>query len=151
MKNISSTKKSHFTLYYALLGSFIKKGRKIKAKKSLDLVFLKLSLFFKKPFHIILIRIFVILNSHIETNPVRYRRNSFMVPSPLILKRRIHLVAKRIVNIFKKTKSKISLSNKLLRYILILLKQQNTSTILSLKTTNESLALINRSNIHYRW
>jgi ribosomal protein S7 len=104
----------------------------------------------KRPIYYLLIKLFIILNVFVETKTVRTRRSVHIVPFPLNLKRRIYLVIKWISFVIDKNKEKISFSEKLVKEIFFILKKKK-SEVLKLKISNNSRALLNRSNIHYRW
>lgn len=137
-------------LYLNLLGFFIKKGKKLKSKKILDNVFLLLSKKTGFSFSYILFSIFLKLNIFVEAKKVRIKRRSYIVPFSISLKRRSYLITKWLMQSILQNKSKISTDKKLYQEILELLTEK-TSKSLKMKALNNSQALDNRSNIHYRW
>jgi ribosomal protein S7 len=142
--------KNNINLYHKIFGFFVKNGKKNKSLKLLNSAFLKICKIMKRPIYYLLIKLFIILNVFVETKTVRTRRSVHIVPFPLNLKRRIYLVIKWISFVIDKNKEKISFSEKLVKEIFFILKKKK-SEVLKLKISNNSRALLNRSNIHYRW
>ena len=140
----------NFNLYRKIFCFFVKKGKKIKVLKILNIVFTKLCYVTKKPIHYLLTKLFVTLNVFVETKTIKSRRNVHIVPFPSNLKRRMYLILKWMSFILLKNSNKVSFSSKLLTEILFILKKKK-SEVLKLKILNNSKALANRSNIHYRW
>ena len=72
------------------------------------------------------------------------------VPFPTTYKRRIYLVIKWIINATLEDKRKLNFSEKLSLEIFNLIKNKSSKS-LKIKRNNFSKALINRSNLHFRW
>jgi ribosomal protein S7 len=137
-------------LYSNLLGFFIKKGKKLKSKKILDNAFFLVSKKTGFSFSYILFTIFLKLNIFVEAKKVKIKRRSHIVPFSISLKRRSYLVTKWLMQSILQNTYKKPTSLKLSEEILNLLIEK-TSKSLKMKTLNNSQALLNRSNIHYRW
>ena len=90
------------------------------------------------------------MNVFVETKTVRIRRSAHIVPFPLNLKRRRYLILKWLFFVVNRNKEKISFSEKFIKEILFILKKKK-SEVFKLHSSNNSKALLNRSNIHYRW
>ena len=137
-------------LYSKFLNSLIKRGNKVKAKKLLDealvIVVEKLNCEHSFP----LIEYFDILNCFVEVRKVRVKRRFLLVPFPIKEKRRIFLIIKWTLEIVKKEKSKVSLSNKLASSISNVL-EKSPSKIKDRRQLNLSQAATNKSNTHFRW
>ena len=137
-------------LYSKLLGFFIKKGKKVKSKKILDnAVFLV----YKKTgfsFCYILYTLFLKLNIFVEAKKVRIKRRSVVVPFSISLKRRSYLVTKWLMQSVLQNEGRILTEIKLFEEILKVLTNSSSKS-LKMKSLNNSQALANRSNIHYRW
>jgi small subunit ribosomal protein S7 len=138
------------SLYQHLLGFVVKKGNKISSKRILDSAFLDVSRKLGIPVHIILLRIFLKLNTFVEAKKVRIRRSTHIVPFSITFKRRFYLAVKWLLDSVKEDKRKLPFYKKLSTEIFNLL-QKKTSSSLKKKEKNISLSLLNRSNIHYRW
>lgn len=138
------------TLYNKLLGFLTKKGNKIGAVKLINSAFLKVSTTTKLSMNKILLKLFLKLNSFVEVKKVRVKRSFHLVPFQITLKRRSYLIIKWLIQAIKTDTRNISFSDKLAFEIENTLKTENSKS-LNLKTLNTTLALANRSNIHYRW
>lgn len=147
-KKISKIKKK--SLYDKLLGFLIKKGKKTTAKNVLENVLSSVSKTIKIPKNLILLHLFIKLNTFVETKSVKIRNRSFIVPFSLSLKRRSFLIIKWLLKSASENKENISLSKKLITEITNLLTKQKSKT-LSLKKVNNNQAFSNRSNFHFRW
>jgi ribosomal protein S7 len=137
-------------LYNKFLGFLIKKGNKISARSILNTSFLTVSKKTGLPLHILLLKIFLKLNSFVEVKKVRVQRSSHLVPFSIRLKRRSYLIIKWLMQAVKEDSRKISMSEKLSSEILDTIKK-NPSRSVKIRNFNISQALSNRSNIHYRW
>jgi ribosomal protein S7 len=139
------------TIYINFLGILTKKGNKVAAKKILDAAFLDVSTKVNKPVHILLIKLFLKLNSFVETKKIKFKRSSHVVPFVITsFKRKSFLIIKWLMEAVEEDKRKVSLSSKLSKEILSVLKN-NSSKALSKKKLNIKNAISNRSNIHFRW
>lgn len=139
------------TIYINFLGILTKKGNKVAAKKFLDVAFLDVSRKLKKPIHIILIKLFLKLNSFVETKRIKFKRSSHVVPFVISsFKRKSFLIVKWLTDVIAEDKRKIPLSLKFSKEILNVLKN-STSKVLNKKKLNIKAAVSNRSNIHFRW
>jgi ribosomal protein S7 len=147
---IKKLKITSSNLYFKMLGFLIKQGKKTKASKIITLTFLKLNYFFKKSLCYLLNKIFFSLNVFVETKILKSRRNRFIIPFPISLKRRMYLSLKWLLLTVKNNKKKHTFSKKLFKEIVALINTKNSETS-KLKFKNHLLALSNRSNTHYRW
>jgi len=138
------------TLYNKLLGFVTKKGNKTVALKIITSAFFKVSTNTKQSMNQILLKLFFKLNSFVEVKKVRVRRNFHFVPFQITLKRRSYLIIKWLIQAIKTNTKNISISDKLAFEIEQTLKSDNSKS-LNIKNVNTTLALANRSNIHYRW
>ena len=137
-------------LYNKLLGFLIKKGNKNRAKFIIDKAFFLVSRKTGYSMAFLLFKLFSKLNVFVEAKTVRIKRRSHIVPFSLGLKRRSYLIIKWLIKSVLENTKKISISNKIAREIFLLIKTKN-SKALKLRNLNNTLALANRSNIHYRW
>jgi ribosomal protein S7 len=137
-------------LYNKFLGFLIKKGNKISARSILNTSFLTVSKKTGLPLHILLLKIFLKLNSFVEVKKVRVQRSSHLVPFSIRLKRRSYLIIKWLMQAVKEDSRKISMSEKLSSEILDTIKKSPSRSV-KIRNFNISQALSNRSNIHYRW
>jgi ribosomal protein S7 len=137
-------------LYNKFLGFLIKKGNKISARSILNTSFLAVSKKTGLPLHVLLLKIFLKLNSFVEVKKVRVQRSSHLVPFSIRLKRRSYLIIKWLMQAVKEDSRKISMSEKLSSEILDTIKKIPSRSV-KIRNFNISQALSNRSNIHYRW
>ena len=137
-------------LYSKLLGLFIKKGKKVKSKKILDNAFFLVSKKTGFSFCYILYTLFLKLNIFVEAKKVRIKRRSVVVPFSISLKRRSYLVTKWLMQSVLQNEGRILTEIKLFEEILKVLTNSSSKS-LKMKSLNNSQALANRSNIHYRW
>jgi ribosomal protein S7 len=142
---------SHTTFYKKLLGLLVKKGKKTVSKRILDKAFLETAATVNLPLHLVFIKIFLKLNSFVETKKVKVRRTSHIVPWGTTFERRSYLAAKWLLDIVKQDKRKVSTSKKLSKELINILQDEMTSRVVTKKIQNMSQAVSNRSNIHYRW
>jgi len=138
------------TLYNKLIGVLTKQGNKTAAVKIINSAFLKVSKNTTLSMNKILLKLFLKLNSFVEVKKVRVKRSFHLVPFQITLKRRSYLIIKWLLQVIKTDTRNISISDKLAFEIEQTLKSDN-SKLLNLQTLNTTLALANRSNIHYRW
>ena len=138
------------TLYKKFLGFLIKKGNKTVAKNILDRTFFTVSKATGLSMHVLMLKLFLNLNSFVEVKKVRIGRRSLLVPFSINLKRRSYLIVKWLMQAIKENKKKTSLSIRLSEEILQVLQGSNSGAK-KLRNLNISQALANRSNIHYRW
>jgi ribosomal protein S7 len=136
-------------LYSKLLGFFIKKGKKVKSKKILDNAFFLVSKKTGFSFCYILYTLFLKLNIFVEAKKVRIKRRSVVVPFSISLKRRSYLVTKWLMQSVLQNEGRILTEIKLFEEILKVLTNSSSKS-LKMKSLNNSQALANRSNIHYR-
>jgi ribosomal protein S7 len=143
-------RKPQLNLYIKILSFLIKKGKKTKAKALLDFSLFTVCNLTKLPLHYIFIKIFSLINVFVETKTVRVKRSSYIVPFSINLKRRFYLLTKWLVQASSVNKQKVSFSKKFIKEIVCVLTKQK-SEVLNIKVLNNSKALVNKSNIHYRW
>ena len=137
--------------YKKFLGILIKKGKKTKAKKILDAVFLKVSKKTKMPVNLVLYQVFFNLSTFVEVRRVYSRRSSYLVPFNISFSRRLHLVLKWILMAIRFDTRRVGLVSKLSVEIFRVVKNMPSSQSLKLKGLNNSQAFANKANIHFRW
>ena len=138
------------SLYNKFWGFLVRKGNKVQAKIILDYAFFKVYRKTRYSREQALVKLFTKLNSFVEVKKVRVRRKFVLVPFPIRLRRRYYLVVKWIMQSVKNGNKKISLSERLTKEIInVLTKTKSKSK--SLRQSNFSKALANKSNTHYRW
>jgi ribosomal protein S7 len=138
-------------IYTNFLGFLTKKGNKVTAKKILDEAFLDVSLKTNQSGHILLIKVFLKLNSFVETKKIKFKRGTHIVPFVITsFKRKSYLIIKWLMEAVEQDNRKISIAKKLSKEILNILKNQSSKTLMK-KKLNVKNALLNRSNIHFRW
>lgn len=137
-------------LYSILIGFLTKNGKKTTALKVLTLAFLQVSKKTKLSTRQIFLKFFLKLNSFVEVRKIRVRKKNFFVPFPTVLKRRLYLTVKWLVEAVKQNKQKVSLVDKLAFEIEHTIMFSD-SIVMKIFKNNLDLALKNRSNLHYRW
>jgi ribosomal protein S7 len=90
------------------------------------------------------------MNTFVETKSIRVRRSKYVVPFSITLSRRVYLITKWLMSSLRKDKKKVEFSTKLVKEIFLVLKNSE-SEVIKLRDNNNSKALVNRSNLHYRW
>ena len=143
-------KKKNLHLYNKFVGFITKNGKKPKAKVIFDSALFNVTQKLKIPLNRLLLKIFLKLNSYIEIKTIKIRKKIHFVPFPTTYKRRIYLVIKWIINATLEDKRKLNFSEKLSLEIFNLIKNKSSKS-LKIKKNNFSKALINRSNLHFRW
>ena len=143
-------KKKNLHLYNKFVGFITKNGKKPKAKVIFDSALFNVTQKLKIPLNKLLLKIFLKLNSYIEIKTIKIRKKIHFVPFPTTYKRRIYLVIKWIINATLEDKRKLKFSEKLSLEIFNLIKNKSSKS-LKIKKNNFSKALINRSNLHFRW
>ena len=138
------------TLYKKFLGFLIKKGNKTVAKNILDRTFFMVSKVTGISMHVLMLKLFLNLNSFVEVKKVRVGRRSLLVPFSITLKRRSYLIVKWLMQAIKEDNKKTPLSTRLADEIVSVLNG-SLSKSKKLRNLNISQAMANRSNIHYRW
>jgi len=146
-KNLGNKSK---TLYKKFLGFLIKKGNKTVAKNILDRTFFMVSKVTGLSMHVLMLKLFLSLNSFVEVKKVRVGRRSLLVPFSITLKRRSYLIVKWLMQAIKEDNKKTPLSARLADEIVSVLSG-SLSKSKKLRNLNISQAMANRSNIHYRW
>lgn len=147
---IKTFRSKNINLQKKIRSFLIKRGKKNKITKVLNFSFFKLCKLSEKPLGYMLSKFFVSLNIFVETKTIKVRRRRYVVPFPLTLRRRVYLISKWLAFVLNKNKDKAPFCKKLIKEIFFVLKNKK-SEILKLKSINNSRALLNRSNLHYRW
>lgn len=138
-------------LYRKFLGLLIKVGFKSKAKFILDFALLNASKKLKITPKILLLNIFLKLNTYLEIKKFFLRKRIVFVPFYVTsYNRRTFLIVKWILCASNMNLNRISFSKKLTFEFISLLTNKNSKSI-NFKFINVKQALKNRSNIHYRW
>jgi len=140
--------KSH--LYLKLLGALIKNGHKLKAKKIIDDAFTYVGDITLIPLDNLLLKLFLALNTFVETKTLSIKRRSYTIPFAISLKRRIYLAISWLLKAVSENKKRVPFSLKLGMEIHSILKSKS-SVALRYKKLNSKQAILNRANIHYRW
>ena len=138
------------SFYDLILGFFVKKGNKVKAKKILDETFFIIQKETNKPLSILIGSLFYRLFTVVEVRKISTKKRSHFVPFIINPKRRDYLTIKWLKEAVLKDKRKVSLSQKLASEILCVLANKPCHS-LELKKNNQTQAFSNRSNIYYRW
>lgn len=151
-KNLLNLKKKIINiLYKKFIGLLNKAGFKSKAKNILDFALLNASKKLKITPKIILLNIFLKLNTYLEIKNFFLRKRIVFVPFYVTsYNRRTFLIVKWVLCAANMNLQRISFSKKLSFEFISLLTNKNSKSI-NFKRINIKHALKNRSNIHYRW
>jgi small subunit ribosomal protein S7 len=136
--------------YNVLLGFFIKKGKKQKAKVMLDRTFSILQEKTRKPLSLLMGIYFFRLRTVVEIRKVKKGKHAHYVPFLVGPKRRVFLIVKWLKEAVEEDKRLVSYEEKLSSEILKVLANKPCVS-LNKKKENIKLAVSNRSNIYYRW
>lgn len=136
--------------YNVLLGFFIKKGKKQKAKVMLDRTFSILQERTRKPLSLLMGIFFFRLRTVVEIRKVKKGKHAHYVPFLVGPKRRVFLIVKWLKEAVEEDKRLVSYEEKLSSEILKVLANKPCVS-LNKKKENIKLAVSNRSNIYYRW
>jgi ribosomal protein S7 len=147
-----SKKKKVFSnfVYNKFLGTLLKRGKKAKVKKILDIALINVSKKIKKPINYILYKIIDNLTTRIEIKKVTFRNGSFLIPFLISYSRQVYLVFKWIIASIQQDKRKTSTVKKLSVEIFRIVMKLPCGS-LNTKNFNNSQAYFNRSNTHFRW
>jgi ribosomal protein S7 len=137
-------------IYNKLLQMFVKEGKSTSSKKSVVFALTEISLKNRINIKVILIKVFLKLNSFVEAKTVLIKRRKHVIPFSINLNRRCYLIYNWINKAIIENNKKCSYSAKLGEEIVSLLYNYNSSSLKSKKETNKQ-SQIHRSNIHYRW
>ena len=86
-----------------------------------------------------------------EIKKIKFRRSTHVVPFVLTsFKRKSYLIIKWLMEVVEQDKRKVPIAKKLSKEILNILKNKSSKALIK-KKMNTKNAVINRSNIHFRW
>ncbi len=142
--------KKNQTLYNIFLGYLIKKGNKIQAKRIIDSTFLSLSQKLNLPLNIILRRILKKMGNSIEVKTIKMRKNTHVIPFAINHNRRNYLLVKKIMDSVREDSSNRPINEKLTDELTSILTDKSSKSLQKNKTALKQ-AVLNRSNIHFRW
>lgn len=137
------------SIYNNLLGNIIKRGKKVKAKKILNISIETVSSRLNTNSYILLQRLAQKIGSLVELRKIKIRKNVHIVPFPVKSYRRKFLFSKQLVSSISSDKKKINSIEKLNFNIFSYLLKKGANYNKKDLTFKEIVA--NRSNIHYRW
>jgi ribosomal protein S7 len=151
-KNLLNTRKKIINiLYKKFVGLLNKVGFKSKARNILNFALLNASKKLKITPKLLLLNIFLKLNTYLEIKKFYLRKRVVFVPFYVTsYNRRTFLIVKWILSATNMNLQRISFSKKLSFEFISLLTNKNSKSI-NFKLINIKQALKNRSNIHYRW
>jgi small subunit ribosomal protein S7 len=149
--NTYNLKKNKKTLLCAIINFITKKGKKELAKKIFLNALIKTSKKLNLDGQFILVNVFKRLYAAVEVKDIKRRRKFFKIPFFINEARQCYLGIKWLFSGIALNKNVIAYSDKIsLELILILIKANEAKSVF-LKNQNCKLAMVNRSNIHYRW
>lgn len=136
--------------YSKFVGSLIKDGKKIIAKKILDQTFYEISDTLNIPMSLIQKKLDKKLKVYMEVKVVKRGKRVNVIPVPINKNRQNFLIRKWIIASAKENLQKICFKDKLKAEIMQTIINKKSPTIEKrLKLNN--LVRNNRSNAHYRW
>jgi ribosomal protein S7 len=142
--------KKNQTIYNIFLGYLIKKGNKIQAKRIIDSTFLALSQKLNLPLNVILRRILKKMGNSIEIKTIKMRKNTHVIPFAINHNRRNYLLVKKIMDSVREDNSNRPINEKLTDELTSILTDKSSKSLQKNKTALKQ-AVLNRSNIHFRW
>lgn len=141
--------------YEKLLGSLVKKGNKVAARRILTNTLITISKKKRVSTFRILSKVFKKLENHIEVKRVTWGKGRKarvnLIPFPLKPKRQKFLKVKWLVGSAREDRKKVDFSEKLSAEMWNLLYDKKKSKALAKKKETRRLVLANRSNSHFRW
>lgn len=148
---VNTRKKIINILYQKFLGLLNKAGFKSKSKNILNSALLNASKKLKITPKLLLLNIFLKLNTYLEIKKFFLRKRIVFVPFYVTsYNRRTFLIVKWVLCATNMNLQRIPFSKKLAFEFISLLTNKNSKSI-NFKLINIKQALKNRSNIHYRW
>ncbi len=142
--------KKNQTLYNIFLGYLIKKGNKIQAKRIIDSTFLSLSQKLNLPLNIILRKILKKMGNSIEIKTIKMRKNTHVIPFAISHNRKNYLLVKKIMDTVREDTSNRPINEKLTDELTSILTDKSRKSLQKNKAALKQ-AILNRSNIHFRW
>ncbi len=142
--------KKNQTLYNIFLGYLIKKGNKIQAKRIIDSTFLSLSQKLNLPLNIILRKILKKMGNSIEIKTIKMRKNTHVIPFAINHNRKNYLLVKKIMDTVREDTSNRPINEKLTDELTSILTDKSSKSLQKNKAALKQ-AILNRSNIHFRW
>jgi len=143
--------KSKNLLYKKLVGTLLKNGKKNAAKRIIDETLFNASIATGISPYAILGLIYSSLAPQVEVRAVRNKRRTHLVPFYVNKTRRMHLVIKWLFEGAESNSQKLPFSYRLEQEIKNLVTEEFPAKALEKKANNARLAVIHRSNMHYRW
>lgn len=143
--------KKNQNLYNVFVGYLIKKGNKIQAKRIIDSTFFTLSTKFNLTFSVILRKIFKKMGNSIEVKTIKMRKNTHVVPFAISQNRKNYLLVKKIIDSVREDNTNRSVTEKLIDELTGILVSNKSSKSLQRNKLALKQAVLNRSNIHFRW
>ncbi len=142
--------KKNQTLYNIFLGYLIKKGNKIQAKRIIDSTFLSLSQKLNLPLNVILRKILKKMGNSIEIKTIKMRKNTHVIPFAINHNRKNYLLVKKIMDSVREDNSNRPINEKLTDELTSILTDKSSKSLQKNKAALKQ-AVLNRSNIHFRW
>ena len=142
--------KKNQTLYNIFLGYLIKKGNKIQAKRIIDSTFLSLSQKLNLPLNVILRKILKKMGNSIEIKTIKMRKNTHVIPFAINHNRKNYLLVKKIMDSVREDTSNRPINEKLTDELTSILTDKSSKSLQKNKAALKQ-AVLNRSNIHFRW
>jgi len=143
--------KTNQTLYNVFIGYLTKKGNKLQAKRIIDTVFFELAHKFDLPLSSILRKILRKMGSNVEIKTIKMKKNTHVVPFAINQKRKNYLLVKKIMDAVKEDTTNRSMANKLTDELTGILLSARSNKSLQKQKLSLKQAVLNRSNIHFRW
>ena len=138
------------TLYNSFVNSFILKGKKRTAKTIIDKTMLNLCQSLGTSIVRLIFIIHLKLDSFVEIKHVKIKRRTYTIPFAVSYPRRLYLILKKLKNVLKLDKRKISISEKLQFELHNVLTVSGNSKSLKLLKGNQALVKSSRANTHFR-
>ncbi len=137
--------------YNLFLGLLTKNGNASASMKLLTKVFLMVSKKTGLSHKIIALKAFLSLNIFVEVKSVKRRKFKHLIPFPISLNRKLYLAAKWIISSALEDKRKVGFADKLSQELIVLVTNKKLSKSYKKRRSTLSLAIKNKSNVHFRW
>ena len=138
-------------LYNKLIGLLLRKGYKEKALKLLNKAFYYILQKTKLSFSFLVWKLFKKLKVRIEVRKIKIKGKIFLVPFKINFNRQLYLITKWVLKAILENKKKVSLLSKIIEELLNLYTFETNNKVIQYRENNYKLAILNRSNLHYRW
>ena len=138
-------------LYNKLVGLLVRKGNKEKAIRFLNEAFYTIMQNTKLSFSFLVWKLFKTLKVRVEVRKIKIKGKIFLVPFKIGYNRQFCLIIKWVLKAILENKTKNSIVSKIIEELISIYTKKIDNKMLKYREENYKQALLNRSNLHYRW